>query len=401
MAECDIWNGFAQRTEDFARSVFNKPSAPTVLRDALPKGVFDKGAGLTKTYFRFANIEPEDSTPTWSPITTAAQGNAGGSCAVDYTQYEGGWDAGTYGPVQIGSKFEVLCRDDQYFNYMPEVWLQQYMVRLSKLSKRILDNYLIDQYMRVVPIGVATLTGFHLIAASSTLTAPQATSELTQDMLDVVAQELIQAGATEPDSNGWIMLNGSMLYWTLLIGMEASKLIQTNNSEFRQDVRFAFEGMGDKNPLMRIVGSDIAIKNFRHHIWLTPPRFSYDGTSYSQVNVYANVSATKGVKPVFSNDYKNADYEGAFVLSPYVMTQEFIEPAASVGGVSWPATDVGMGTWQFVTGKDAGCDNDPLHKRGRHYSEWKLALAPGALPESGTFLVYKRCKNLPLGVSCS
>lgn len=401
MADCTIWDGFSQLTESFNRDVYSKPSPPTVLTNVAPKGVFAKNIGLTRTGFRFANIEPTSNTPTWSPMTTAYQGTAGGSCGVDYTTYEGGWDSFTWGPVTLGSKFEILCQTDQYFNYEPEVWLNQYMIRLKKLSMRLLDNYLIDQYMRVVPVAVAVTNGFEVQDASASLTLPRATSELTQDMLDLIALQLIENGATDPDSNGYIMLVQNKLIYSLLIGIEMSNEIMKNNSEFREDIRFAFQGKGDQNPLFRLIGANSTIKNFNHMQWQTPVRFSYNGTTYSQVDTWVNVPATKGVKSVLNPEWKAADFEGALVLSPYVFTQEFIQPASSVGPVTWPNGDYGMAEWKFVTGIDAGCVDDPLHKRGRHFMEWNLALAPGALPESGFLIIYKRCHNRPVGVSCS
>lgn len=400
MATCDVWDGFQVYTQNFAREVYSKPSPPTPFADAINKGVFDKEKGLTATVFRFANIEPTNDEPTWNPITLAS-GTGQASCGVTYTPYIGGFDAQTYQPVQFGMQGPILCRTDQYFNYSPAQWLDEYMVRLRKLSARQYDNFLTAQYIRSVPCSIAE-SNFQVGAINPTLSGlDQATSELTQDMLDLVGDYLVENGATEPDTNGWIMKLDGGLYWTLLISREMSRLLFLNNSEFREDLRQAYMGKEQGAPTMNKGEGRWAIKGFRHMIWLTPPRFTYSNGVYTRVNTFANISATKGLKPVFSDAWKGAAYEGCVVMSPHVFNSKFVKPSSAVDGMDWDPNEYGGGEWKFVTGIDAGCSNDPLRKQGRHFCEFDLALEPGALPESGQFIIYKRCPQSVATNSCS
>lgn len=405
MSTCNVWNGFAQHTEAFAKEVYSIPSPPTPFADAINKGVYERGIGLTPTVFRFANIEPTNDTPTWTPIQTALQtgGTGQASCGVTYTPYIGGFDALTYSPVQFGMQGPILCQTDQYFNYMPEEWLSQYMVRLRKLSARQYDNFLTQQYSLNVPIGVAQ-QGFSMVddnfGPNNLSALDQATSELTQDMLDQVGDYLVQNGATEPDTNGWIFKLDGNLYWTLLISREASRQIFLNNSEFREDLRFAYEAKGDSAPTMNKGEGRWGIKGFRHMIHLTPPRYTFSNGTYTRVNTWINQNATTGTKPVYNPAYLSAPYEGAFVLSPWVFDAKFIIPETVVDGVQW-LNEYGGGQWKFVTGIDAGCQNDPLRKQGRHFCEYNLAIRPGALPQSGALLIYRRCFNNIAVTTCS
>jgi hypothetical protein len=346
-----------------------------------------------------ANIEPTNDEPSWQDITVASGSNANGSCNTTYTEFLGGFDEETYSPVQFGMKGPILCKNDNYFLYEPDKWLTSYMKSLRMLGDRQLENYFVARYVRRVPIGIAD-DSFSFHDPSGTLTGlEESLSELTQDMLDVTAQELIYAGATQPDSQGYIMLSDEdNLVFTLLIGMEASKQIVLNNSEFRSDIRYAQMGKGAQADTLRSQGLGTIIKNFRHKIWLTPPRYTHANGVYTRVNTWEQVAATKGYRVQYSTAYKNAPYEGALVLSNQVMTAQFIRPPNTTDGVTWPDFATGMGDWNFVTGKDAGCDDDPLHERGRHFASWKLALEPGALPAAGRVLIYKRC---PGGIATS
>ena len=363
MAVTDVWNGFQQYTEAFAREVYSKPSPPTPFADAINKGVYEPGRGLTSTVFRFANIEPDNDTPTWTPIQTATQtGGAGAaSCGVTYVPYIGGFDALTYSPVQFGMQGPTLCRTDQYFNYMPEEWLSQYMVRLRKLSSRQYDNFLHQQYSLNIPVAVAQ-QGFSIddnaYGPGNLSALPIATSELTQDMLDLAGDYLVENGATEPDTNGWIFKLDGNLYWTLLISREASRLLFLNNSEFREDLRKAYEGDGAAAPTMNKGEGRWAIKGYRHMINLTPPRYTFANGTYTRVNTWINQSATHGQKPRFNPAWLSAPYEGAFVMSPWVIDAQFIRPASAVDGVAWDPNEYGGGEWKFVTGTDAGYTSD-------------------------------------------
>lgn len=391
---CDIWNGFKSKTEDFKKELYHIPSPPTPVKEAIPTGIFPAQVGTTRTVFRMANIEPTTDEPTWQDITLTSGDNTSGSCNTTYTEFSGGFEEETYSPVQFGMKGPILCRNDNYFLYEPDKWLTSYMKSLRQLADRQYENYMVARYTRRVPIGIADTT-FTFSDASGALTGlEEAVSELTQDMLDVTAQELIYAGATNPDTQGYIQLdNSDNLIFRLLIGMEASKQIVLNNSEFLSNINYAWMGAQTDAPTLRKMGTGIVLKNFQHKMWLTPPRYTWAGGTYTRVNTWELVATTKGYKPRFTAAYRNAPFEGALVLSNQVMTAQFIKPPTTTDGTTWPDAAQGMGDWQFVTGKDAGCDDDPLNNRGRHFASWMLALEPGALPTAGRLLIFKRCSN--------
>jgi hypothetical protein len=101
-----------------------------------------------------------------------------------------------------------------------------------------------------------------------------------------------------------------------------------------------------------------------------------------------------------------ANYEAATVLNPWVMTEEVLQPVNSAPGMKWNPQNY-FGEWMFVTGNDAllGMDactgiQDPLHKQGRHFAEYRHALKP-IFPLYGRVFLFARCANAYDTVTCS
>jgi len=254
--------------------------------------------------------------------------------------------------------------------------------------------------MDFVPKAVVT-DAFPITAVGAPFTAlPASTGDLSQQALDKAAVHLIRNRATNPDSNGFItMANGGPVF-TVLIGMEASQAITLANSDFRQDLRD-----GNSSELFRRLGASTAIKNFRHLINLTPPRFTYSGGTYTRVNTYVQQSGTKGNDYVLNPDYispASAPYEAAIVLNPAVMSWEWVQPPAQVGTVKFENSNY-MGEWNFITGSEAcatdGSGYDPLNKYGRHVGELAGAARPGANRAAGLVILFKRCHASSITVS--
>jgi hypothetical protein len=233
---------------------------------------------------------------------------------------------------------------------------------------------------------------FTVGAAQASMTQDIATSALTQEMLDSLATHLITIGATDPDNQGWINLGESGPVFPLMIGLEMSNQLATNNADLRNDIRYAESTKGMKGAmLLQRIGANREIKNFRHIPVIFPPRYTYNGTAYVRVNTFEDTAGTKGTVSTVTAAYLAAPYEAAVVLSPWVFKSEIVRPVNAAAGLSWSPTN-SMGEWMFVTGAhkwDTDCP-DPLEKYGRHFAEFKHAPKP-IFPEYGVTLIYKRC----------
>lgn len=397
MACGTVFDAFASTTEYFKDEIYRRASFRDVFMNLVPSGVFTPHKGLTHTGFQILKQEPTNEDRAGDAIALT-NGSTNGSCVNTWQQVSLGYSQFQYSPVQLNWMGHLFCKDDAYFEHEPDAFLSAYLEEMTEYVRRDLSNHLLYHYMRRVPIYPAVATfGEGTAAISSTLTAAAATKELTQTMLDRLAVRLILDRATVPDGKGFIELGNSGPLFTLLIGMEASQRIMKNNADLRTDLRY-----GSPDSLLLRMGAQTALKNFKHLPNPLPPRFTHDGAKYVRVPTFVSSAGTKGVGTDINPNYidpATAPYEAAIVLSPYVMTSEKIAPSSKVGPVDFKPSNY-MGEWIWVTGNDAlsttdgdGCMSDPLHKRGRHFAQYRHALRPGQNIRSGAVLMFKRCEN--------
>lgn len=380
-------------TEYLSREIYKRATFDSPYDTLIKRGEFAPNTGLTHTTFTLLNSAPTSVTPDWDSVTLS-NGSNGGACDTTYNQVNVGYQAATYTPVKRGWKGPLLCRDDLYFDHEPAQFVEGYIQNLADFVKLDWDYQLERQYSRRVPIYRASSAFATPSNASSTLTAPAATSELTLEMLETLAAQLIQNRATKPDTYGFVQLTDVGPTFTLNIGMEMSQKLVRNVPEYRQDIRWA-----EPSLFMKRIGATKVIQNFRHLVNVLPPRFTHNGTNYVEVPRWSNTTSTKGtaqdLNPAWLSP-ASAPFEAATVMSPYVFEAEIVRPPSATGAVSWSPYGY-QGEWKWVTGIDAvsqqdgdGCF-DPLRKKGRHYAEFIYAPKPAANPRAGAVIFYRRC----------
>tara|TARA_R100001463_G_scaffold456_4_gene2067 strand:+ start:11069 stop:12343 length:1275 start_codon:yes stop_codon:yes gene_type:complete len=406
MACSNVFDAFAIATENLADEVYRNASYRSVWLNAIPRGTFETGAGTVKTTFAIENSEPAADAETWTQIVNndvigGSTGGAGGSCASSFNDVEVGYTSRTYNPEEFALQGPILCKDDLIYDHNVDTFLRAYIEEMTKRAQRSWEKRYEELYMKFAS-KLSVGNGATIVDTESVITdvafnsdGGVSTSTLTQQLLDQVAVELIDRGATNPDSNGFITYGEDGPVFPLLIGLEASQQIALNNADLRQDFRNAESGQGATAELMSRMGATRMIKNFRHVPNLRPPRFTYNTSTnkYVRVATYLMSAATKGKKAVLNPAYTTAPYEAAIVLNPNVYTSEIVPPVNAAGGVSWSPTSY-MGEWKWVTGgnkiQTSGADClDPLDKLGRHFAEFKHAPRP-EFPNYGMTLIFKR-----------
>ena len=191
------------------------------------------------------------------------------------------------------------------------------------------------------------------------------------------------------------------------MGQEISQAIQLNNSEFRQDYRYA-----EPSALLKRLGATRVIKNFRHLITLDPPRWSYSNGSYTRVNHWVRNAKSKGFgadeNPLWTSP-ATAPYEGIIIKNPWVYHSEIVRPPQMPAGLAFKP-ETWFGEWMFRIGarnvldpatEGANDCYDPLEEIGRHFAKYEQA--PRAIfPEFGRLIIFKRCPNSAFtNVTCS
>lgn len=405
---CDPFDALRVATESLPNEVYVQASFRDIWTNLIPREEYPMGTGFVQSVFTIGRSEPTDDEPEFQRITIDTEN----PCETDYEDVPVGFNEGTYGPEQFGWRGPEICKDSLIFAHRAESFWKQYIPAMSKNTLRSIGNRLAAIYTHYVPKYVAnanftkTTGGTGHPPKSPDLTLDLATSELTQEMLDSVAIELNEEGASDnnANSNGWINNGESGPLYPLYIGSDASNRLLLNNAELREDRRHADSGKGDTAMLFQRIGATRVIKNFRHIINLFPPRYNYENGEYVRVPTFVMNAATKGTAADINPSWREADFEGAWVLTPWVFHSQIIKPVNSLAGMNWPPTNY-MGEWQLVVGgreiDPTGTCFDPLKKLAAHFAEYKHAPKP-IFPNFGRFILFRRCNDSQFGVvSCS
>lgn len=437
------------RTEDLGPTLYTRASWRDAWLNLIPREEWPVGAGLDRSAFTIGRSEPSTDEESWAAIAVSSDGDYTGSCGVTYNQIYVGHLEVHYKPEQYGLMGPLICQDDLTLHFKSADFWEKYFQAMEKRNLKTIVNRLANIFWNYCPKWSAAASDFSPVDGIAALSQPppsyvdlngdtlgstavaNPTCVLGQDMLDTVAQNLMEIGATDPDSNGWITLGPSGPEFPLQIGVEMSNRILLNNSELRRDYRSAFEAYGDANPVIARMGASRVIKNFRHIITLTPPRWArvangdtvtlvpatgntgavtYHNTSgadrFKRVPTWimseSSTDATKGKVGKINPNWQDpaiASVEGATVLSPWVYHEEVLRPVNAAPGMKWQAQNY-FGEWQFVTGNDAligfpDCvagAQDPTHKQGRHVAEYRHAAKP-IFPDYGALILYQRCES--------
>ena len=391
---CDTpFDAFRMATEDLPEELYKRASYRGAWMNLIRKEEYPKNVGLTRSTFELGRSEPASDEPAFELIAVEEQEAYVGACGTTYNNVTVGFQERTYSPEQFGLKGPVICQDDLIFNYKAERFLEGYIRAITKHSQRIIENRYMAIYSHYVPKAVAN-TDFAFGTATYTqpstapvLTLDESLCELTQEMLDQTAVELNEEGAADGITDGWITMGDEGPIYPLYIGQTMSKRLLLNNSELREDYRNAAG-----SELLKRMGASRVIGSFRHMINLFPPRYTYGGGAYTRVPTWVMSAGTKGYVASINPDWRTAEFEGAWVMSPDVFVSEVVKPVNAAAGISFPVKNY-MGEWQFIVGGDEISTTkcfDPLKKLGAHFAEYKHAPRP-VMPTFGRMIIFKRC----------
>lgn len=402
------FDAFRLATESLPDIAYVQGTFRDIWMNLIIRGEWPQSAGLVRSVFNIGRSEPTTDEPDFDPIVLSDGDTYTGSCGTVYNEINYGYNETTYGPERFGWKGPPVCQDDLIFNYKAAMFLEKYIPAMTKNTLRTIGNRFAAIYAHFVPKAVAADDfGF---GDPGTGTPPQhpvinlgpTDCELSQSHLDITAEELNEIGAFEPNTNGWIELGETGPLYPLLIGQAMSNKILLNNAELREDRRHADSGKGDMAMLFQRIGATRVIKNFRHLVTVHPPRYTWGIGGYTRVATWEMVAGTKGFVARTTAAWRNAAYEGAYVLNPWVFHSEAIRPVNSAAGLNWEPKSY-MGELSFETGGERIFDppcHDPRHKLGRHFGEFAHAPKP-IFPEYGRLIIYRRCLDNAGCETCS
>ena len=417
MACGTVFQAFKDNEESLGKDVHRKATNKSVWMNALPKGTYPLGTGIEQTVFKIENSLPTDDEYGWEKIantgsTTPGTVNnmltAGGLSDRSWTDVEWGFSTDTFSPERISIRGPEVSQENLKYQYNIARFLEAYIDEITKHSKAILENKIRNEYMtksRQVTISGGSgsealvdtaVTNKAISQANDGVNNLAASDTLLQGHLDQLAIKLIESGATEGDSNGFVELGANGPIFPLIIGMEASNKLLKNDSDIRTDYRESSRS----NELLAAIGADRVTGNFRHVVVTNPPRYKRNagGTAYERVSERAALSPapTGGSGTMINPRYVGKDisdgdgvYEAAIALVPSVMRQ-LVVPATTPGNLGFSPLNY-SGDWKFVTGAykySTDCP-DELETKGRHFGTYEMAFEP-VFGDHGATLIFKR-----------
>ena len=412
------------KVEDLGPRLYKRATWLDPWLNLVPKEEWPVGAGLVRSSFEVGRSEPTTEEENWSPITVYSGSTFIGSCAKSYTDTNVGYEERQYNPEAFWLRGPLVCQSDLTLHWNSVDFWNLYFMRLEQRNTRSIVNRIQNVYCSYATKVTGNSNGSVNVTAGNTTTQPPGQyidltnvttpqCGLDQTLLDSQVHPLVLAGATAEDSGGWITGLGSGPVFSLLIGIDASNQLALNNPELREDLRYSYEGYGDTAEVLLRLGASRVIKNFRHVITATPPRWKITDGSGTLVRVSpwimqngnTNTGYGKGLVAVPNPDYLNpniATVEGATILTKWCTTEEVLRPVNAAPGMKWNPQDY-YGEWRFVTGNDAflgmdGCTGvaDPFHEYGRHFAQYKHAFKP-VFPDYARMFLFLRC---PQNVTC-
>lgn len=355
----------------------------------IEKGLLPEGVGYN--YQKFISTRSAIvNGVTW--VDVEVPDGESNNCAPSITDMSWSGVTKNYIAQQALLRSNPICFVDASRGY-------QFMQQVADIQKNFVDNVFEawddkDKEAFFVNAG-------HKVVVDSSLTDfqnasdfgnVQATSQITQSVLDIIYQNLIQDGAGE---DAYAYANGAPLL-TAMMSMEASRTIIKQDASVRQDFRFAEEAYGKEATLMKAWGIDKAYAGFLHMIDNRMPRYNWQGGAYVEVPYWLNQSATIGQQSVVNPAYKNAQYEDIFIWHPKVVKRLTPKAPHSVGSdTSFEAVPYsGEIVWRNIpNGDPTSAEFNPLGNIGRYWSQMMVAYEPG-ITQWGYILRSQRCNNL-------
>jgi hypothetical protein len=420
----DAFDVLRSKVEDLGPELYQRATWRDIWSALIPRGEWPKGRGYVASNFKIGRSEPATDEESWETIQPLSA-NSQGANITTWNQVYVGEKEDTYAPEKIGLMGPLLNQDDLTMYWNSDKFWNEFFSSMEKRNLRTISNRLGNVYRQYVPKASCNSSFSFVAGTLTTQPAPQCVdlaalitaglpdSELTQEMLDQTAEELMQEGAQDGDTNGWITMGEDGPEFPLYVGSWMSKRISLNNSELRNDYNQSFMGREDVNPVIKRVGAKKVVGNFRHVINLFPARWAVvansgainyvstgkdsttsvvqtatvsisgavatvtiklvsDGSTvttftttaasskaFIRIPTYAistsSTDVTKGRAPVINGCWRDpavAQFESAEVLSPLVMTEEILMPVNGVKNAQFSALNY-YGEWDFVRGNDA------------------------------------------------
>ena len=346
--------------------------------------------------YDFRQITYERAAPTsilsWTAVTKAdaeygfsedGESTNCGACANSFNAIDSGYSTRTCIMSKYELKSRMFCVEDfraawevrqqldalrnQLGSYVRHVWDQKYREDIFGATK-----------YKVVADG--SIDGNYSSSTATAYPSACATDILQDALLEYWYFRLIRDGAGDGQ-----LIPGSEPILTLVCSPELSRSLVVQDSNVREDIRYAQPGT-----LMNRLGAKI-MKGFAHVIDPFPRRFTCSGGTYTQVAPFASDNKTILTGAELNSSYLNAPYEEATIYHPDLYTCLVPRPITNPGGGTSFDPVSYTGEWRWANLADVDGTN-VFNSMGRWYGRlWSAPLK--VRPELGVSFIYRRCQT--------
>lgn len=360
------------------------------------RGVYPMGLSQTINVLTYERTAPYVAEPTWSAVTVV-DGQEGGACLPPVDEITIGsttrntqlYRRAIHGPKFCAEEFRSVFDLEIQLSRIADV-----LANYTTIEWEIRDRH---EYFRQVQNKISATDCFNPaedLTGATTYPASCPTVPMSFSILNKYRIVLLRDGANQSA----IMRSNGAPILTFIGSSETIGNLIRQNSDIREDIRFADEGKGNAARLLQEYGVYHSYGGFMFVEDLYPRRFTCAGGVFTEVPAFAQLDATKGKKAVVNNAWRSAPYEESFIFDPDVFHQLVPTPIVNPQAKFRFDPVNYVGDWKILNIPNEVCnpDSNQLRHRG--------ILAAASLPvhpERGAAFVHLRCDPLGCVTTCT
>ena len=383
---------FAEESGRIGPDILKRTTHISPWLDLVQTGQWTDEMGDTVKVLTAGRILPTDGAgklaePTWSALTGAGYGSAGGDCLPTVTTLQGGNTLAEYNLAHTALESEAFCVANLRNSWQVSKQLGALKQGLAESTKFTLVERARSEYARVATNQIlVTSTG---IVEGTTMASGSGKTPavMTDDFLRDAYSNLVHIGAT--DSPLLLKADGAPVF-SLFTSLEQSRSLKVASGT-RDDFRWNPNLVGELTKIFSSYGSMSAPQSgFQHLIDPTPPRWEYTGGAWVRVWPYTQVAGDNGVILQKNAAYRTAAWEDSFIFHPEVIKMLYPNSITSAGeGTSFqPVNYRGEWKWQNILHRT----ENPDGTIGKFRGVFTMGTEP-LFADFGYRIRHARCRN--------
>lgn len=272
----------------------------------------------------------------------------GSTCDAPLQTIKFGSKNGTVTPRHTSLGTDLICLSDLLYVWNRADQLQNTLVQMAGIARftwsQEYQNVFIEKSGNKIIANVDRDT-----SATAAFPAITATSALTWGLLAYIYHKLIvrYGGTGQAGKDG-----DERPIFHLVTSAETSQALKMQNTNMRDDMRWAFATDGKGSPLLAAPGlHNVAYHGWKFNIVELPPRYEQDGAGvYVQIFPFETEPGSGGTEVwEISSAWEEAPFEASVVFLNTAMKHLVVKPTNFSSGYQWAAAQnwAGEFTWNM------------------------------------------------------